>query len=532
MRARGAAADSRARVASDPQVPTNQVVLSGASASGRGRLHHTKQTGEHVAPLGNLEGDVRCGEVLLDVERVELSAPVFTIWQKDYASKEEAYRCLGVGQRLRGHCARCAKCNGKTIFLKCNLGHSSPPCSWTRLLRVNRGGDVSMYMHPHHGQSHNPASKLVGKRGLEDITERRELETLMQEPATSSPRVALRIARKSGKVVCASKTQAQKLKKGLMRGLYRSKVLGDLHKIVLPNTRLPDLQHDGYFCFHEITRLHNAPRFAVVATTRALQERWGSGRALPAHADGGYKFNVCGWPVTVFGQTNHAGQWSLGALMLSSTLDTPHLTTMFRAFRSSTERVSRQTATRDSAMCDAQDSFREALRSALDCKCVLMCYFHVKAAARKWLFRHCRGDEAFKEALWSGVSADLDIMRAARTLADFRSRSTAMDTEWKRRNIDRDTRWVDANGAVHNWCLHFHSQWVAGKMEWFVGAASLTDPSTNNAAEITVRIRGRISAGVLVMLVNVCASSWTKSSRRLRRSGTPVRKGSRQRPSG
>ena len=147
------------------------------------------------------------------------------------------------------------------------------------------------------GHSHNCASMLMGQRGVSDVTEKQYMETLLMEQATAAPRTALRTARRSGKVKGISKTQARWLKKKILRRFFTSKVLGDAVRAIEPHTEIPAVRSTGYFCYHLAERQAGKPVLALVATTRELQRRWceGSRAGLPAHVDGGYKFNMCGW---------------------------------------------------------------------------------------------------------------------------------------------------------------------------------------------------------------------------------------------
>ena len=246
-----------------------------------------------------------------------------------------------------------------------------------------------------------------------------------------------------------------------------------------------------YFCFHFAEQQDGKPAFAVVCTSRELQRRWSEGTSagFPAHVDGGYKFNLCGWPVTVFGQTNAAGRWGLGALMLSSGLSNALVEMMLKGYTESTERLNRNWTKREIGMSDAQLSYRSGLREGIGCNTTLMCFFHVKKQSKQWLSQHTVGTSKEKADLWQQVSKDLDMIRGARSPADFESRCDAVDAEWRRTRIHDRTRWTDKTGKERDWCQHFAAQWRSATPEWYVGAASVGCglPGTNNAAEATVR---------------------------------------------
>ena len=79
----------------------------------------------------------------------------------------------------------------------------------------------------------------------------------------------------------------------------------------------------GYACVSFVGVDHKRRvKCTVVATTRALQEKWAdaSEAKLTAHSDGGFKFNMMGWPATVIGLSNGAGAFcgsGLGAHICS-----------------------------------------------------------------------------------------------------------------------------------------------------------------------------------------------------------------------
>lgn len=254
--------------------PAPNPAHSGQPDSKQARQRVEKSIALVVAPLGELEADISIAGPYPDRAPVEMSAMQYNLWQKEYVSKTEAFRMLGVGERMRGHCARNVKSKGDYVFLRCNLQKSKSGCCWSRVLRTTSNGGVSLYRHINQGLSHNCASKLIGKRGMDDMAERKVLEKLMLEQTTATPRRALRVAPKSGKVKRAALTQAQKLKKVLMRRFFTAKVLGHLAQAVAPHTEVPADKTKGYFCFHETSKVGGRPKLSLVATTVALQERW------------------------------------------------------------------------------------------------------------------------------------------------------------------------------------------------------------------------------------------------------------------
>jgi len=85
------------------------------------RRRATKTTQATIAPLGDLEGDMRSRRAtaaLAESNPVELSQGAYTILQQDFTSKAEAYDKLCIGVRTTGHAARVVKTKGKVVFLR------------------------------------------------------------------------------------------------------------------------------------------------------------------------------------------------------------------------------------------------------------------------------------------------------------------------------------------------------------------------------------------------------------------------------
>ena len=69
-------------------------------------------------------------------------------------------------------------------------------------------------------------------------------------------------------------------------------------------------------------------------------------------------------------------------------------------------------------MSDAELAYRRALSEVFQSD-NLMCFFHVKQAARDYIMAHCHETKEAKEETWQSVSADISLLRGVRTEADF-----------------------------------------------------------------------------------------------------------------
>ena len=378
------------------------------------RKHQPKDIRDVVAPTLQIEDGLSSSGAAQ--KPLQLIESLYTQWVQDYPSLEDAKPKLGVGVRCQGHCARAVKKmrDRGVYFLKCNLSKSQPSCTWAALLKTRRDGTVGRFQHPEHCRMHNSDSKLVGVRGFQDLSERQELQKLLMDRPTSKPRLALRSARLKKTVTKANKKDVKLLKRQLLRKYFNSTVLGDLHRAVQPFEAAPLDPTKPYFCYHEVGRdRRDRPKLSVVATTQTLQQRWATGSSEDcfAHCDGGFKFNICGWCVHLLGQTNPAGEWSLGALMCTSSNEKPHIRECFGGFVKSTTAITGRSAKRKHSMSDGEDAYRSAFKYEFGVEQTGMCFFHVKSGGRKWIFKHARGNGQDKQQLWDRVAGDLDIIR-------------------------------------------------------------------------------------------------------------------------
>ena len=248
--------------------------------------------------------------------------------------------------------------------------------------------------------------------------------------------------------------------------------MGDISKAIAPHCRVPLNKDKGYLGYHFVGRVHQKSKLSLVATTFKLQERFMRETKNEAdrviHADGGWKFNVSNFPVTVIGETNLAGNYNTGGLALTSSIDEEHVTKVFTGYRESTERVDMRKFSRIYSMSDGDECYRHAFKTTFRVKTTLMCYFHVKSASRKWIYRHCKLDVVKKAQLWARIGADLDVIQASISPKEFESRCTAIESKWRSEKVHLVTRWRDKNGVDRDWIKHFHEQWRQKCSEWLM----------------------------------------------------------------
>jgi hypothetical protein len=410
---------------------------------------------------------------------------------------------MGGRKFCRGHCARSVKKTGKITFLRCRLRSSTPACKWAAIVKEEADGSAQLLQLPSEHQKHNESSQLQGKQGFEDLAERQQLDSLLRQTATARPQRALRLARLAkGKhvVVKAQLKQVQRLRKQIVKSNFAVRKIGELREKVAQHSQIPARTDNGYFCYTSIKEgsgKNAKPIVTVVATTRILQERWASGTECTVGVDGGFKFNLLGWPLHVLGQTNPAGNYGLCGLALTSTMEKAHIKDMIQGFSDSTHNLTKRSPKKKYGMSDAEYAYRFALSEVL-VQDNLMCYFHVKQAARDNFMKRFPGNQEQKDAKWGIVSADIDIIRAAQSEADFQSRCSAIQEKWNQGGLDQESKWMAKDGTEHNYVSYFFKQWSEDVPEWYLGASGLVPaPGTNNGSEACVK-NVRFDAGQVI----------------------------------
>ena len=125
------------------------------------------------------------------------------------------------------------------------------------------------------------------------MEERTALEALLRAQATSRPSTALREGRlaDTNPIEDAQLGQVRLLKRSLTKERFLARNIGQLRQGIGKRDQLPPNRHQGYFCFHHVSKIGEKPTCMCVATTKALQERWVDSSHLPAAIDGGWKLN-------------------------------------------------------------------------------------------------------------------------------------------------------------------------------------------------------------------------------------------------
>jgi hypothetical protein len=436
--------------------------------------------------------------------------------ETSYATREIALQELGVGRRCRGHAARVVKTSAQKAFtfLQCRLCASTPPCKWRALLRTHADGITDLKLHQTRYREHCAASDVQGKYGYDSLEELREIAAVFSGHAHRTPRAALRQLtlkhdtdlpdepveadeEPSEEPSRKKLRQCQNVKKGLFRKRWCSQRWGQLHAKIGLHKELPSNVHKPFFVVAELGRFPSGcPKLTLVASTRNLMKRWGNSAAQRAHCDGGHKFNLLGWPVTLIGVTSQAGHWGLCGLGLSSTMGAAHVGEMLTKWHQSVEKLVGRECRKMYSMTDAETAYARGLAEACHSS-PLMCWFHVKKACKDYLAKRFRGTATEHTALWADVSTDLDWAHDAWHEIDFQGRCETITMKWTQSGIADATAWKDPSGGTHTFVSYFQGQWQKQCATWYFGASDFAGPTTNNACERAVRVARSDAGGVV-----------------------------------
>ena len=405
------------------------------------------------------------------------TASFYTDQVKNFDSRDEALRDLGGNIRCVGHCCRVRKVAGNLTFLKCRLHTSDPPCTWVGLLCTEKDGEANLWRNPNIGHEHCAESKTLTGRGVKSLEERRHIEKELGNASHVLPKTVFRSRRlKSEAAAEIELRHVQDIKKVMMRSRFTARKLGELESKVSKHRTIPADKHRGYFVVHFVGRdSAGKPKLTLLATTRALLTRFAEGQDLVPQADGGFKYNLLGWPLTAIVCSNKAGESFTAALGITSSMVPEHVAELFHGFRHAAERESRKSCNRSYSMSDAEGAYRNGLVSAFGTK-PLMCYFHVVSACKQYIESHGIGTAAEKKELWQRIYDDLCIMHNAQNQLDFSTRSKAVLEAWRVDGVPGRTSWQDKKGKPRDFVSYFNEQWLEERPEWAWGVLRRANP--------------------------------------------------------
>ena len=254
---------------------------------------------------------------------------------------------------------------------------------------------------------------------------------------------------------------------------------------------MPRDTHKGWWCHRQVvSEAVGDARITLVATTRKLIDRCAiaAQHGCVISADGGHKFCLMGWPMTIIGVNNRAGNFGVVALCLSSSSGTEHVTHMIEGFKAAVVRHHPDFKGFEFSMSDSEDCYRSGLSETFRSQ-PLQCWFHTKQACKKYIEAHAIGAKQERLSMWNNISHDMDIMHNSVRQADWEQRVKAMMLKWRQSKIDEQTLWYNKKGDAENFIDYFQAQHATQRREWWVrrhddNQVAIT---TNNRAESCVK---------------------------------------------
>lgn len=411
---------------------------------------------------------------------------------KSYDSKKEGYEDLGVNMAIQSHRAKVWKSRPGWSLLYCHL---HPGCSWqSALVEVGEKWELRSAADPtaDHNEECTDLRTIKGKTGFQTLEQRKTISASFTQSAVACrPRDALRAFNASQgphEASAVALATVQRLKKTIVGDETRGKFdLGDLVQATTPYIRVPAAPHQGFFATREVRRAGRGgrPEFLLIATTKELLSRWAE--STVACIDGGYKYNVMGYPLHLLGVVNPCGKLAVTGLGMTSTVSKDMIQDMLSKYADNAEKITGKRPDKEYGMSDGEVAYRHALKHALGCQ-NLMCWFHVTQAVRDWLGKHAQVTGKAKGTLWRDiVKPDLHELHFSSSAGEFQSKAAAILQRWDDIGVTAATTWSDATGKEHTLNSYFTEEWLQKASEWHWGHQRLL-PSTNNATECNIRM--------------------------------------------
>jgi hypothetical protein len=341
---------------------------------------------------------------------------------------------------------------------------------------------------------------LKGKRGCDTLELKHAVCKVLQDRLTRTPRQAERALKLDHNAPAGSNNLPLRKYQFAKRALRRRQAqaaqdLGVLAAEVRKHTSVPREQHKGFFVVSRATRTsgkrgQKPSHITLVATTRNLMNRFS--KSAVAQLDGGYKYNLLGWPLTLLGCTNPAMELAPTAILMTSSTKAEHVEEALVGYAQAISKIQQVSPAKHFVMSDAAEEYRAPAKKAFSTpktECVnLMCWFHMRQAMEDFVRKHALCSE--KDALSQAIGRDCDMLHNSATSKEFQAKLNAIRKHWVEDGYAAATEYVDKNGKTHNVLTHFDFQWVSRCPEWHCAMMEHHRdplPSTNNACEIEIR---------------------------------------------
>ena len=417
---------------------------------------------------------------------MQLPIAEYTEVHNHWKSKSEAYEALGINRAIQGYKATVLKHTHHSIFLIChrfNLG-----CGWKGALVCTSGDEWELRIPP--GSCHNAdITGLKGNSGFITLEQREQAKSKLLSSVVVKPRMALCALRGDDRVddTGVDLPKMQQLKKQIIGCHAKMKQnVGDLAKASNPHVKVPVSDVAGYLIQRKISidPATNKPKVVLVATTKKSLRRWAeAGAASLCAVDGGYKYCLLGWPLTLLGVINEAGHMAVVALILTSDMSQSIIEDAFASVKREASLLTGHPCTKKWGMCDGEPAYRQALGNCFSSE-PLMCAFHWMKAVRQYWFRWARLANDEKQAVWSEhMHPDLRTLNRSQSPLEVRAKWSAISKRWDELGFVRGTSHFDKHDREHHIVNYFEKQWIELCPGWHGGHSCFPLANTNNACE-------------------------------------------------
>ena len=265
-------------------------------------------------------------------KRPQMSTSIeeFQTLVKTYENKEAAYSDLGIGQRIRSHKASIHTTKTQYSTLFCKLWEKG--CPWQGVLSYNRPGTVDLLSRGDETKDHkHDIDELVGKTGCKSLEQKKYLQKQFQGATRIQPRTALRALKIDTHVAESDKAieikDVQRVKKLFTCSDARARqTLGEIATAIIGRTSVPEGPHMPFFTVAIIRKgaqEGDMTYMNLVATTKNLMTRFT--RSSVMQLDGGYKYNILGYPCTFFGCASSDMVFAPTGILLSTGTSTQQI---------------------------------------------------------------------------------------------------------------------------------------------------------------------------------------------------------------
>lgn len=179
-------------------------------------------------------------------------------------------------------------------------------------------------------------------------------------------------------------------------------------------------------------------------------------------ADGTYKLNWRGYPVTVFGTTDKRKKFHLIAMGFSSHEKQKDYSFFFGLIKNATSELFDKDILFEVLVSDAAGAIINGFEAIYGMQLHIMCFFHVKQNVEKKKFTNTTNKNL--------IAQDLKILQLCPNQEAFETASNLFCAKW----ATKEKEFVD----------NFRKSWLTKRNTWFEGMRHFT-PSTNNAVEAT-----------------------------------------------